>query len=388
MDDFFNATTRSHHMASGIVDLGGLTIDLEGGQYLISEPIQIPPMYGNAHIIDGTLRASTSFPSDRWLLEIGDSTKCHPKLPNGDPDKQGSCNEFIDVSSVLLDANFIAAGGAKLEMVMGMTLANIFVTGFRKVGIQVTSGHAVMISDAWLAECYWSDNKSSNSSRCPKPSESIAIQIHGYDHYITNTIVFDFTRIGVEIVGASNVLQGVHTWNGGGVGIQLGNATKGSGSNRLIGCYLDYNSLDLYDPSGVFVESTFFLKTHTNLHAVHGKINGLTMRFNQYHTEDESSVVLHGTFHSVSGVSIVEDVNAAKTTRATKSFSQRNTTRWFFDFSSVLLFPTIDRVSYSITSLHKSFFSHMARPPNGTTVLVETSEPVDATVVVTVEQGV
>ena len=55
------------------------------------------------------------------------------------------------------------------------------------------------------------------------------------------------------------MLSAVHTWNGGGVGIALGSATApyGAHQNRLLGCYLDYNTLDVYDPSAVIVESTF-----------------------------------------------------------------------------------------------------------------------------------
>ena len=55
------------------------------------------------------------------------------------------------------------------------------------------------------------------------------------------------------------MLSAVHTWNGGGTGIALGSATApyGAHQNRLLGCYLDYNTLDVYDPSAVIVESTF-----------------------------------------------------------------------------------------------------------------------------------
>jgi hypothetical protein len=385
VQDLLNVTT-TQKMAAGIIDLGGATIDLEGGQYLLSNPLVIPPMYGNAHIVDGTLRASSSFPPGRWLLEIGNANTCDPKLPDGKFDIQYSCNEFIDASSVLLDANFVAAGGIKVERVMGTTLTNVFVTGFTTVGIQVTHGHEVMISDAWLAECYWS-----NKTNCQNNPQSIGIRIEGTDHYVRDTIIFDFAKVGVEILGAANILQGVHTWNGGGVGISLGNATQRAGANRVIGCYLDYATLDLYDPSDVLVESTFFYYAHAVLRASKssseegGRIDGLTMRFNHYNTNQ--SVVLDGTFDHVSGVSIVEEINAAKTTRATKMLFQKNATEWVFEFASELLFPTIDRVSFSLTSSHPSFFSHMARPPQGTTVTVHTSEAVDATVYISVEQG-
>jgi hypothetical protein len=37
-------------MASGIANLGGATLDLAGGEYLVSRPIVIPPMVGNVRI--------------------------------------------------------------------------------------------------------------------------------------------------------------------------------------------------------------------------------------------------------------------------------------------------------------------------------------------------
>lgn len=46
-----------------------------------------------------------------------------------------------------------------------------------------------------------------------------------------------------------------YAWKGG-VGIAV-NAYQ----NRLIGCYLDYSSLSVRDPSNLVVEATFFLAT-------------------------------------------------------------------------------------------------------------------------------
>ena len=57
----------------GAKDLGGVTIDLGGGDYYISSPLVIPNMYGNMRIVDGTIGASSSFPSDRYLIELGDA---------------------------------------------------------------------------------------------------------------------------------------------------------------------------------------------------------------------------------------------------------------------------------------------------------------------------
>lgn len=193
-------------MASNITDLGGATLDLSGGTYLISAPIVIPPGFGNAQIVRGTLRAAPTFPPDRWLVEIG-SASCAPTLPNGNPDGQGSCNEFINLSEMMFDAMHVAAGGVRVAKVMGTTLGpSVFFTGFNAVGVRIDNGHEVMLSEAWLAECYWSAN-----GPCAKKADSIAVQINGNDHYLTDVIVFDYAHTGVEVNGAANVLQAVCT---------------------------------------------------------------------------------------------------------------------------------------------------------------------------------
>ena len=57
-------------MASGIHNLGGATLDLEGGTYLISAPLAMPDFRGNWRIRGGTLRASPSFPKNRFQLRL------------------------------------------------------------------------------------------------------------------------------------------------------------------------------------------------------------------------------------------------------------------------------------------------------------------------------
>ena len=306
----------------------------------------------------------------------------HDRLPNGKPDPQGSCNEFVGVEDVLFDAAFTAAGGVRVAKTMGATIGpSVFVTGFTSVGVRVDAGHEAMISDAWLAMCYWS-----NYTACAG-SSSVGIQINGNDHYLTNVIIFDYTKTGVEINGAANILNAVHTWNGGGVGIQLGNAQSAYGGhqNRVLGCYLDYNTLDLWDPSSTVVESTFFLQTHAILHAVKGSVDGLIFRFNTYTTPQ--SIVLDGTFQNPKNVRIADEIGAAKATTATKALTQSGATRFAFDFSQELLFPEINQIQYTVVSDSKTFFQHLARTPNGTHVVVDTSEPVTATVVMQVAQA-
>merc|ERR1712151_518958 len=108
-------------------------------------------------------------------------------------------------------------------------------------------------------------------------SESVGIQIHGPDNSLVNVIVFGFARVGVEVFGHMNLLYGVHTWNSAplplsfkpGVGISLGGPNSpfnDHNDNRVIGSYLDFNTLDMYDPSHTVVEGCMFLGTYANLY--------------------------------------------------------------------------------------------------------------------------
>lgn len=135
-----NVTGRAARpMASGIVNLGGATLDLGGGQYLIGAPLVIPPFTGNVRIRGGTLRASASFPGARFLIEVGDSA-CTPK------GSQGVCNEFVAVEDMFLDGGHVAAGGIAVYKTMGTTVGpSAFITGFNVAGVLVEAGHETMV---------------------------------------------------------------------------------------------------------------------------------------------------------------------------------------------------------------------------------------------------
>lgn len=375
--------SRTHStMAAGIADLGGATLDLTGGKFLISRPLHIPPMFGNLHVRDGSLHASEAFPPHQHLINIGNASTCKPLLPSGKPDPQDSCNEFISLSNLLLDARLIAAGGMRIGKVMGTTITSCFVVGFVETGIQIDRGHEVMVSESWLAACYWSED---DTACRRKAAEAVGVLVDGNDHVLRNVIVFDFARVGVKVLGAANLLTGVHTWNGGGVGIELGNHTSSYGAhqNRLIGCYLDYDTLDMYSPSQTVVQSTFFLETHANIFRVGNEsradsdgMHDVAMQFNTFSSNSTNETVsLHGSlFAWTSGNVRVSDSlpNTAKSTRAKRTITLTNATesaaanilRFEFDFSDILLLPgRIDSMVYSVASLpaNEVAYRHSAR---------------------------
>jgi hypothetical protein len=85
----------------------------------------------------------------------------------------------------------------------------------------------------------------------------VGIKIAGNDHYVTNVIVYS-SRVGIELTGAANIVNGIHTWNqatgNGGIGI-----LNRESQNRFTGCYLDFNDLVLENAQQVTVSDGFFL---------------------------------------------------------------------------------------------------------------------------------
>ena len=67
-------------MSDGIKDLGGMTVDLGGGCFLLSQPWVLPQFIGNMHVTYGELRASSAFPVGGTLVQVG-AQQC--KTPSG-----------------------------------------------------------------------------------------------------------------------------------------------------------------------------------------------------------------------------------------------------------------------------------------------------------------
>jgi len=325
-----------HTLSSGIKDLGGRTLDLEGGDFLISKPLVIPGFYGNFFVKTGTIRASRWFPRDRWLFEIGEKD-CNP-------DYAKACNEFITFEDLLLDASSRAAGCLWIINSMGIGVGPaIFVEGFKDVGVRIDGGHETLISEAWFVERFWSDITHSYSS------DSIAIQINGNDHYVVNTIIWQYTHLGVEVNGGANLLLGVHAW---GCGQPWCNELTGISvkafQNRIIACYLDYNSLDLVDPDAIFINHNFFLFSPLRLIAEKGNMKRLVVTDNLFTSADPIEVV--GDFTAVQDVTVQQNVGYDSTIRSTFVRQSQHGPRqkFIFNLSSSLLLPDIEHLQYSL----------------------------------------
>lgn len=140
-------------MSGKVYDMQGATIDLQGGQYLLSQPFAVPNYIGNWRMIDGSLHASQSFPPDRWLVEVGDAVAGCPEA--SDP-QYAACGQDVSLSNVLLNGGGVAAGALQVAFVMGMNVGpDVFLLNFTQVGVNVIGGHEVMLHQTWIGQQRW-----------------------------------------------------------------------------------------------------------------------------------------------------------------------------------------------------------------------------------------
>jgi hypothetical protein len=131
----------TRHLAFRVTDCGGVTLDLEGGVYLLSQPMVLPAG-GNLHITGGSLRAAASFPRDRWLMESGVDCLWHCEGAAECKVWQNStlCHEDVTISNVYFDANRVASGGLLMSNTMGCLVTACYFIGFVSSGIKVVRG--------------------------------------------------------------------------------------------------------------------------------------------------------------------------------------------------------------------------------------------------------
>ena len=235
-------------------------------------------------------------------------------------------------------------------------------------GIAIDGGHETMISETWVAAYFWSDpNKERNSA--------VGIGIFGNDHYVSNTIVFS-SRVGVQLTGAANILNGVHTWNdakgNGGIGI-----LNSMSQNRFIGCYLDFNDLVLAGDGAqqTSISDGFFLgggQIQFQARAAGNSVFGVAIVGNVWFDTNSPALAVNessGTWTSVTDLTVVgttlqqgqatTHVPRATIITAAMTGSSSATT---VDFSRVLLFPHAPIQSASVTVVGPADGSGAAPP--------------------------
>ncbi|KAG0448895.1 hypothetical protein HPP92_027581 [Vanilla planifolia] len=357
----------SHRLMSGIPDLGGAEVHLDGGTYLISLPLCLPSSGGgNIKIHGGTLRASDDFPTDRYVIEL--------RSKSNDFDY-----EYVNLAGLMVDSNFRGGGIAVVDSLRTI-IDGCYVVHFATDGIWVKNGHETIIRSSYLGQ-----HITAGGDRNEKHFSGTGIRLEANDNIISNVVIFS-AATGVVVAGQANTIDGVHCYNKatafGGTGIYV--KTPGLTQNRIVNCYLDYTGIVAEDPVQLLVSGSFFLgDANVVLRSVHGVIRGVQIVDNMFSGRGTGVGIVwldetRGPFTAVDQV-VVErntvDHMRLKSTTSRASVEGTGTT-WTVDFRPVLLFPNrIDHVQYSLSTVAE-FAGHALRNISGNRVVIESDRAV------------
>ncbi|CAL0334920.1 unnamed protein product [Lupinus luteus] len=348
----------------GVKDLGGVVIDLQGGSYKISKPITFPSSGGgNVVVKGGTLRASDSFPSDRYLIELIASTT---------PPKQNNVVYYEDITfrDILFDSSY-KGGGISIADSARIRIDNCFFLHFETEGILVKRGHETFISSSFLGQ-----HSTVGGDRGERYFTGTAIDLASNDNAI--------------------IITGVHCYNKatgfGGIGILV--KLPGNSATRIDNCYMDYNAIVMEDPTQVHVTNAFFLGDgNIVLKSIKGQISGLTIVDNMFSGDPKAKfpiISLDGKFSNIDQVVIDRNIASGMSIKSTieKLTVDGNGTKWVADFSNILVFPNrISNFQYSFFSQGEpKFIAHSVTNVSNNVVVVESDKPAKGVVSFLVEQ--
>ena len=273
-----------HNFTDG-PDLGGVVVDLEGGQYGLSRPVVMPQGGGgNVNIIDGSVRALPAFgpihnqDPQQYLFRF-----------DGSPDVDWTCQDvtasaaagckwytYIRFENLVLDAQ-LRGGCIKIAYSTRITVAETFLTGFSSVGLWAAQPNEdVVLIDSFLGTFDWRSQHCLDSHQI----RSVAVQLDGPDNLISNTIMF-CSGLGISSAGV-NMINQVHIFTGTSYALDrvadppvgalwvrgmeyIGNGTGALNGGhkvhtvRITESYFDYAPVWLDDPMEVAFDMCYFL---------------------------------------------------------------------------------------------------------------------------------
>ncbi|OIV90209.1 hypothetical protein TanjilG_01405 [Lupinus angustifolius] len=381
-------SSSERFLMEGINDLGGVQINLQGGNYIISKPLKLPVAgVGNLMIHGGTIKASNNFPSDEYLIDLSNSRESN-KISTS-----YSYNyEYITLKDLLLDSNF-RGGGISVINSLRTNIDNCYITHFTTNGILVQSGHETYIRNSFLGQ-----HITAGGDKGEKNFSGTGINLQGNDNAVTDVVIFS-AAIGIMVSGQANIISGVHCYNKasnfGGTGIYL--KLPGLTQTRIVNSYMDYTKIVAEDPVQLHISSSFFLgDANIVLKSIKGIANGVSIVDNMFTGLNNGVEIVkldqsNSPFKQIEQVivdrNIVKGMNLKAT--AAKISKQGNGTSWTIDFNKILLFPNlIKHVMYSFSATGNTFPNHALRNMSDNRVVIESNEVVTANVFVTVDQGV
>ncbi|KAL2493989.1 Polygalacturonase QRT3 [Forsythia ovata] len=372
------------YLMEGILNLGGAQINLDGGIYIISRPLQFSVAgRGNLVIQGGTIKSSDNFPNDGYLIDLSPSTNNSSLEYN---------YEFVTLRDLVLDSNF-RGGGIRVVNSLRISIDNCYITHFTTNGITVQGGHETYIRNSFLGQ-----HITASRDTGKRNFSGTAIILMGNDNAVSDVVIFS-AKIGIMISGEANTLSGVHCYNKatgyGSTGIYL-RVPSGLTQTRIVNSYLDYTGIVVEDPVQLHISSSFFLgDAYILLKSVKGVANGVNIVDNMFSGSNKGidNIQLdqeNGAFTKIDQVVI--DRNNVKGMNVKATVARRsehgNGSSWQVDLNSVLLFPNlIKQLHYTFIPNGNYFPKHALRNVSNNQVLIESNVPVEATIYITADQG-
>ena len=358
-----------------------MTVDLAGGRYRVSAPVELPAGYANMNMQRGSIVAAPDFDGS-FVLHVG-AGYCNASGAL-------ACTGLVGLQQLVLDGNNTADGALLLDNVEFSDVEAVLLTGFTQTGALVNGSGGVYLHHSWVGQ--------HSVFEVPRDtavtSTGIVLAATEHDSIVQDVVVFS-ARTGIEALGGSSTLfDGVHVWNlmgsKGGVGIAA------TARTRIVSCYFDYTPLLLVNPIGVSVVGSFFYQTaNIVLRSTYTSTNAplylLLVTDNWFFATNTSIEVQDEGFPFTSlAESVVENNMAAQSmtkvgTRATLTANVHGTEARL-DFSAYLALPGIDIAEARCTLLGAAPVA-MATEIAGQTVTVRVASSVTAQVLCDVDQS-
>ncbi|GAA0160456.1 hypothetical protein LIER_17005 [Lithospermum erythrorhizon] len=377
-----SSSSVDRFLADGIVNLGAAQINLEGGNYLISRPLQLPAVgLGNFMIHGGTLTASDDFRTDGYLIDLSDTSNS----------KLVYYYEFITLRDLLLDSNY-RSGGIKVVNSLRTSIDNCYITHFNTNGIIAKGGHETYIRNSFLGQ-----HITAGGDPGERNFSGTAINLIGNDNAVTDVVIFS-AKIGIMVSGQANIFSGVHCYNMatgfGGTGIYL--KLPGLTQTRIVNSYLDYTGIVAEDPVQLHISNCLFLgDAYVVLKSIKGIANRVNIVDNMFSGSNKGINIVkldqsNGAFKEIERVVVDRNNVKGMNIKATvaRASVQGNGSSWTADLSQILLFPDMIRhVQYTFSSTGNIFPNHALRIVKDNKLLIEANTAVPAaTIFVLVDQ--
>ncbi|KAJ0703363.1 putative endo-polygalacturonase [Helianthus annuus] len=161
----------------------------------------------------GTLRASNTFPSDGYLIELhspsslkSSRTKSHDTLSDIKTRNEPIYYEDITLRDILFDSSNISGGLLVVDSAR-TRVNNCFFVHFVTEGILVERGHETFISSCFMGEIL-----NVGGDQRERDFIGTAIDLTSNDNAVTDVVIFS-AAIGIALWSQVNIITGVHCYN-------------------------------------------------------------------------------------------------------------------------------------------------------------------------------